>query len=695
MNRIISYGAAMLKPFHDSNRRRAGHAGKLLDETTEKLITKATDFDGRYLNRLGEHCEFVRSEGMPQPEGIFEAALEDVYCELQIDPDASLPGYELQQLQRRSDPARQNIWQLLADSQQNKAYRQLAILAWGGYGKTTLLRHVAYCYGTGNTPPEAPKLVPVLLVLRKYSKIIVQENSLTLPALINQHYIKSLPESEQLQPTPPNWAKDLLKQGRGLVMFDGFDEVPLAERPVVAKWLTEQMQQYAKSVFVVTSRPKAYKEQTGANRLVMKVPLWVQPFDPKQRRDFVQSWYLAQEKLRTRKDTSEVKSVAANAAQELIAQIEQTPELVKMAKNPLLLTMICTFHRRKGGDLPKRRVDLYEKICQLLLVERADARKIDSVLLGCQSHLVLAQVAFGMMQRDLTQVDGNVRIDETLLLAELAQTLAAQGESIEATEFLKDVRDISELMIKQEDEYEFAHLSFQEYFAAVYVDAKPAEREPLLFAQLDKDFWKGTVLLYAGKTMRPSKLIREAMAQGKPELAYECLQQTTKRVDAELQAELQALSSLAEQVVDARYADLERYLKNGQWEKADKETDRLMITEVGKEDSQWFDRDDLLNFPCEPLRAIDGLWVKHSGGKFGFSVQKKIYLSKECGGIPDGKYHRKAWDKFCHKNGWQEDNMYVEVRYDLASPVGHLPVGDYIRNREKDILFSRTQTCEL
>ena len=31
------------------------------------------------------------------------------------------------------------------------------------------------------------------------------------------------------------------------------------------------------------------------------------------------------------------------------------------------------------------------------------------------------------------------------------------------------------------------------------------------------------------------------------------------------------------------------------------------------------------NFPCEDLRTIDQLWVKYSDGRFGFSVQKRIY----------------------------------------------------------------------
>lgn len=159
-------------------------------------------------------------------------------------------------------------------------------------------------------------------------------------------------------------------------------------------------------------------------------------------------------------------------------------------------------------------------------------------------------------------------------------------------------------------------------------------------------------------------------------------------------------SDVASAVLDAKYANLEGYLKNGQWKEADKETYRLMITEVGKDEGQWFDQEELLNFPCNPLRKIDGLWVKHSGGRFGFSVQKEIYLSKECGGIPNGKYRKEAWNKFCHVNGWQEKDQYVNVVYDISSPRGHLPCLGRIRTDRQGKgfvlrIFFCIQSCKL
>ena len=62
-------------------------------------------------------------------------------------------------------------------------------------------------------------------------------------------------------------------------------------------------------------------------------------------------------------------------------------------------------------------------------------------------------------------------------------------------EFLDQVVQVSELVVEQEDEYEFAHLSFQEYLAAEVARSK---RESLLYEKLGEDWWKQVILLYGG-----------------------------------------------------------------------------------------------------------------------------------------------------------------------------------------------------
>ena len=672
--------------------------GRLLEPiVTSRTVETAASFEDQYLACQAADCQALRSEGAVQHVGIFVPLLRDVFVPLALDLSAGLPGFRriagglsdegLVAEDMAVMPRSYSIWDFLAKAEHETTFRQLAVLAWGGYGKTTLLKHIAYRMGTKQPEKGVPQMVPFLLVLRKHRELLAQENPPSLPALIGEYHVPKLAGASDLV-VPADWAKDVLRSGRALVMFDGFDEVAKAQRPAIAKWLNEQMRQYGESVFVVTSRPRAYREQDAANQLVLASSLWVKDFDREQRRDFVTRWYGCQERYANAgRDTPDVKKRAAEFSQDLLAQVEAQPAIRALAKNPLLLNMIVTFHRRyEGANLPKRRVELYREICQLQLRDRPRARRLETLLTQCEAQTVLQRVAFEMMLQKLERVERN------MLLQYVGEALVEQEETLRARDFLAPVVEVSELIVQQEDEYEFAHLSFQEYLAAAHVAAKP-EREALLYEHLQEDWWKPTILLYAG-LVNPTKLIIEAMRQELTDMAYACLQETRKRIDEELKAKLQSARSsvtstlnginldyvieesvddpllyddVADIVLDARYADLERYLKNGKWEEADYETYRLMITEVEKDEGQWFDREDLLNFPCEPLKAIDGLWVKHSGGKFGFSVQKEMYLN---GGIPDGKGEKiEAWRKLCQMNGWSGG-----IKFDINSPDGHLPV---------------------
>jgi len=99
-----------------------------------------------------------------------------------------------------------------------------------------------------------------------------------------------------------------------------------------------------------------------------------------------------------------------------------------------------------------------------------------------------------------------------------------------------------------------------------------------------------------------------------------------------------------------------------------------MLQAVGRKDNDWIRAEELQNFPCQDLKTIDSLWVKHSNGHFGFSVQKQIW--QECGSPTSSG---KDWDRFCVKVGWKNKaNAYVsysDFKKDLSlSPTGELPL---------------------
>jgi len=100
------------------------------------------------------------------------------------------------------------------------------------------------------------------------------------------------------------------------------------------------------------------------------------------------------------------------------------------------------------------------------------------------------------------------------------------------------------------------------------------------------------------------------------------------------------------------YINLRNLLAAKKWKEADKETARVMLKVAGREKEGWLNTESIEKFPCEDLRTIDQLWVKYSNGRFGFSVQKRIYQS--LGGT--SKYDEKVWERFGDRVAWIQKN---------------------------------------
>ncbi|MEG4985641.1 serine/threonine-protein kinase [Microcoleus sp. BR0-C5] len=126
------------------------------------------------------------------------------------------------------------------------------------------------------------------------------------------------------------------------------------------------------------------------------------------------------------------------------------------------------------------------------------------------------------------------------------------------------------------------------------------------------------------------------------------------------------------------YRKLDRLLASGKWKEADEETWNKMQEAADSRKEKWrFRRVDIDRLPCEDLRTIDQLWVKYSNGRFGFSVQKRIYES--LGGIRE--YDEEIWEAFGDRVGWRGRVGWVnkrwlyynELKFYTHAPGGHLP----------------------
>jgi serine protease Do len=124
----------------------------------------------------------------------------------------------------------------------------------------------------------------------------------------------------------------------------------------------------------------------------------------------------------------------------------------------------------------------------------------------------------------------------------------------------------------------------------------------------------------------------------------------------------------------AIFQNLEALLKAGKWRDADEETWNLMLKLTKREQEGWLRVEDVKNFPRQELRKMDQLWVKYSNGKFGFSVQKQIWL--ELGGKLDGGRDWDTYVKLSQRVGWRKNDewlLYKDYTFSTNALPGHLP----------------------
>ena len=141
---------------------------------------------------------------------------------------------------------------------------------------------------------------------------------------------------------------------------------------------------------------------------------------------------------------------------------------------------------------------------------------------------------------------------------------------------------------------------------------------------------------------------------------------------------------LSEQNID--YQPLQQLLAQQDFQGADVVTLQKLCELAGAAavERKWVYFTEVENFSITDLHTLDRLWLMHSQGKFGFSVQRRIWLSV-------GKDFSKLWTKI----GWKSKNIWTrypkEFTWDLTAPDGHLPLSNQLRGvRVIDAIFAHS-----
>jgi hypothetical protein len=122
---------------------------------------------------------------------------------------------------------------------------------------------------------------------------------------------------------------------------------------------------------------------------------------------------------------------------------------------------------------------------------------------------------------------------------------------------------------------------------------------------------------------------------------------------------------------------LKKLLELGKLKDADFETKRLLLELAGREKDGWLRPGDIKGLSPQALSAIDELWVKHSDGRFGFSVQSKIWRRLGCNSSASTSTQTISENKFGQFVHWRVGSSWISpwdsFKYDFQAPQGSLP----------------------
>lgn len=125
-------------------------------------------------------------------------------------------------------------------------------------------------------------------------------------------------------------------------------------------------------------------------------------------------------------------------------------------------------------------------------------------------------------------------------------------------------------------------------------------------------------------------------------------------------------------------------LSLGEYQQADVLHNKKMCEASGSSatDRGWLYFTDVDRISLEDLQTIDRLWFVFSEGKFGYGVQRKIWLNLG-----------KNWEKLWKQIQWKQDGSFTRYpggfTWSLDAPRGHLPLSNQIRgNKTLEAIFN-------
>ncbi|WP_424921685.1 NACHT domain-containing protein [Streptomyces sp. wa1] len=473
--------------------RSTGRTRELLEDVRSRVGPRpdaaALAFEQRYADFMATTNCRMGLFGLTLGRTASEWPLETAYISLSVSGDgAGQDGLD------RTATVTVSVEQALSGTD------RLLLRGPAGSGKSTLVQWLALNSARrafGGDLADWNRCVPFVLRLRAFT------SHGTLPTPEDFLRAAGIPLHGS---APAGWVDALLTDGRGLVLVDGVDEVPMRLRHRTEKWLKDLIAAYPRSRYVVTTRPSAVPESWLAGSGFEAHSLLA--MDRKDIHAFVDHWHAA---ARSECVSDEQRAQLDVYETSLRRAVTTRPDLGRLATNPLMCALLCALNRDRRMQLPRARKELYDAALDMLLVRRDTEREIVGVegvdLTREEQTALLQRLAYWLIRNGQAEADR----DETVAM--VAEWMNAMSQIRGSAEEV-----FSHLLIRSGLLREpapgavgFVHRTFQDYLGAKA--AVEARDFGVLVQHAHDDQWHDVIQMAVGhaRADERARLLRQLL----------------------------------------------------------------------------------------------------------------------------------------------------------------------------------------
>ncbi len=460
--------------------------GKLERTESGNVLDKDLNMPDVYKDWIVDHCQYMSVDRLREKGNVIQVRLPEIFIPLYAYPPKETGNNVEPVSQTGQNTKDENLLSRLSHESSKKETAvdietlvgisdYLLIEGQPGSGKTTLLKHISYSLMQNTKIEGLEGFMPILIFVKDLKDYFERYKNIK-PKATTAEAILSFYFDETENGLDFETVLSFCNAGKAIFLLDGLDEINTKSRDIAIESFADFKSKHRKNKFVLSGRPHgmvgSVVDRFGDRHIN------IQTLNMEQVQEFIRRWFSY--------IYHQGSKIGERTADSMISEIKIHPGISALIDNPLMLTAICILYH-DGKELPGQRAELYKNFIENLLYKRFDDPE--------KIYEFLKTLAFKMHTEELRGVDRSFAIEA------LKSVYEKEGmKEKEYTKWIQNQFDLIEpncgLLRFDGGQYNFWHLTFQEFLTAVYIVDNRTDYEDAISGYWSSGWYNEVIELY-------------------------------------------------------------------------------------------------------------------------------------------------------------------------------------------------------